>query len=128
MSQLILAGGKREHIGAKFFEEVRFECYDQFYLPSLENSWKIQPQFKLLTHCPNVSTTPLRQWGFRQCLPFSWTALRGKHCQHPIAVMGVVDTFGHSISKGGKNQPTLELEKEGKISPREILLQNFPFP
>ena len=42
----------------------------------------------------NVSTTPLRQWGFRQCLPFSWTALRGKHCWHPIAVMGVVDTFG----------------------------------
>ena len=25
----------------------------------------------------NVSTTPLRQWGFRQCLPFSWTTLRG---------------------------------------------------
>ena len=22
---------------------------------------------------PNVSTTPLRKWGFRQCLPFSWT-------------------------------------------------------
>jgi hypothetical protein len=43
---------------------------------------------------PNVSTTPLRQWGFRQCLPFSWTTLRGKHCRHPIAVMGVVDTFG----------------------------------
>ena len=37
--------------------------------------------------------TPLR--GFRQCLPFSWTTLRDKHCQHPIAVMGVVDTFGH---------------------------------
>ena len=33
---------------------------------------------------PNVSTIPLRQ-----CLPFSWTTLRGKHCQHPIAVMGV---------------------------------------
>ena len=31
--------------------------------------------------------------GFRQCLPFSWTTLRGKHCQHPIAVMGVVDKF-----------------------------------
>jgi hypothetical protein len=30
----------------------------------------------------------------RQCLPFSWTTLRGKHCRHPIAVMGVVDTFG----------------------------------
>ena len=43
---------------------------------------------------PNVSTTPLRQWGFRQCLPFSWTTLRSKHCRHPIAVMGVVDTFG----------------------------------
>ena len=36
--------------------------------------------------CPNVSTTPLRQWGFRQCLPFSWTKLRGKHCRHPIAI------------------------------------------
>ena len=44
--------------------------------------------------CPNVSTTPLRQWGFQQCLPFSWTTLRGKHCRHPIEVMGVVDTFG----------------------------------
>ena len=22
---------------------------------------------------PNVSATPLRQWGFRQCLPFCWT-------------------------------------------------------
>ena len=43
---------------------------------------------------PNVSTTPLRQWGFRQSLPFSWTTLRGKHWRHPIAVMGVVDTFG----------------------------------
>ena len=44
-------------------------------------------------HCPKVSTTPLRQWGFRQWLPFSWTTLRGKHCRHPIAVMGVVDTI-----------------------------------
>ena len=31
---------------------------------------------------PNISTTPLRQRGFRQCLPFSWTTLRGKHCRH----------------------------------------------
>jgi hypothetical protein len=45
----------------------------------------------LLQH--SVSTTPLRQWGFRQCLPFSWTTLIIKHCRHPIAVMGVVDTF-----------------------------------
>ena len=49
----------------------------------------------------NVFTTPLRQWGFWQCLPFSWTTLRGKHCQHPITVMGVVDTFelGQAIYK-----------------------------
>ena len=47
--------------------------------------------------CPNVSTTPLRQWGFWQCLPFSWTTLRDKHCQHPIAIMGVVDTFGPGL-------------------------------
>ena len=41
-----------------------------------------------------VSTTPLRQLGFQQCLPYSWTTLRGKHCRHPITVlMGVVDTF-----------------------------------
>ena len=46
---------------------------------------------------PNVSTTPLQQWGFRQCLPLSWTTLRSKHCRHPIAVMGVVDTFGHGL-------------------------------
>ena len=46
--------------------------------------------------CPNVSTTPLQQRGFWQCLPFSWTTLRGEHCWHPIAVMGVVDTFEHS--------------------------------
>ena len=42
-----------------------------------------------------LSTTPLRQWGFWQCLLFCWTTLRGKHCRHPIAVMGVVNTFGH---------------------------------
>ena len=42
----------------------------------------------------NKSTSLLRQWGFWQWLPFSWTTLRGKHCRHPIAVMGVVDTFG----------------------------------
>ena len=34
---------------------------------------------------------------FRQCLPLSWTILRDKHCQHPIAVMGVVDTLEHSV-------------------------------
>ena len=56
---------------------------------------------------PKLSTTPLRQWGFRQwgfrqwgfrqCLPFSWTTLRDKHCRHPIAVMGVVDMFRQRV-------------------------------
>ena len=45
----------------------------------------------------NVSTTPLRQWSFQQCLRFSWTTLRGKHCRHSIAIMGVVDTFGQCV-------------------------------
>ena len=59
-------------------------------------SWDILRIFKGVSHkkpCPSVSTTPLRQWGFRQCFPFSLTTLRGKHCRHPIALMGVVDTF-----------------------------------
>jgi hypothetical protein len=46
-------------------------------------------------HFPNISTTPLRQWVFWQCLPFSWKTLRGKHCRDHIAIMGVVDTFGY---------------------------------
>ena len=37
-----------------------------------------------------------QQWGFRQCLPFSWTTRGSKHCRHSIAVMGVVDTFRQS--------------------------------
>ena len=53
--------------------------------------------FNLKTLSPNMSTTPLRQWGFQQCLPFSWTTLSGKHCWHPIAIMGVVDTFRPSL-------------------------------
>ena len=46
--------------------------------------------------------TPLQQWGFRQCLPFSWTTLRGKYCQHPIAVMGIVDTFRQYLKGPGR--------------------------
>ena len=56
--------------------------------------WKLLLPLWSKSHCPNVSATPLRQWGFWQCLPFSWTTLRGKHCRYPIAVMGVVDMFG----------------------------------
>ena len=43
--------------------------------------------------CQKLSTTQLGQWGFRQWLPFSWTTPRVKHCRHPIAVMGAVDTL-----------------------------------
>ena len=53
--------------------------------------------FYIKRPCPNVSTTQLRQWGFRQCLPFSWTTLRGKHCRHSIAAMGVVNMFGPNL-------------------------------
>ena len=42
---------------------------------------------------PEGIYNPITAMGFQQCLPFSWTTLRGKHCQHPIAVMEVVDTF-----------------------------------
>ena len=38
--------------------------------------------------------TWLRQWGIWQCLPFSWATLRGIHCRHPVAVMGIVDMLG----------------------------------
>ena len=36
--------------------------------------------------------------GFLAMFNFQLETLRGKHCQHPIAVMGVVDTFGPSLS------------------------------
>ena len=49
---------------------------------------------QLPTESPNVFTTPLQQWGVRQCLSFSWTTLSGRHCPHPFALMGVVDMFG----------------------------------
>ena len=42
---------------------------------------------------PNVSTIPFWQWDFRQCLPFSWTSLRGKHCRYPFVLIRVVNTF-----------------------------------
>ena len=36
-------------------------------------------------------------WEGHKNLPFSWITLRGKHCRHPIAVMGVVDMFVHYL-------------------------------
>jgi hypothetical protein len=45
--------------------------------------------------------------GFRQRLPFSWTALTDKHCRHPIAIMGVVDMFGQRLQNVSPNQDYL---------------------
>ena len=61
-----------------------------------------------IRYSPNISTTPLWQWGFRQCLPYNQTALRGKHCGHPIAVMGVVDTFRHKFGPTLQTHPCNE--------------------
>ena len=36
---------------------------------------KLRKDIFFLIHCPNVFTTPLQQWGFRQCLPFSCTVV-----------------------------------------------------
>ena len=47
---------------------------------------------------PERIYNPITAMGFWQCLPFSWTTLRVKHCRHPIAVMEVVDTFRLGIS------------------------------
>ena len=43
---------------------------------------------------PERIYNPIMAMGLRQWLPFSCTTLRGKHCQIPIAIMGVVDAFG----------------------------------
>ena len=69
---------------------------------------------KLLDHSLSVSTTPLRQLGFRQC--FSWTTLRDKqlrdkHCRHPIAVMGVVDMFELGLLQIAKFSRAMSLLK-----------------
>ena len=75
---------------------------------------------QIVSHSPNVSTTPLRQWVFRQCLPFSWTTLRGKHCRHSIALMGVVDTFGHRLKPWIKSQKDIPLASQA-ISLKSVL-------
>ena len=69
----------------------------QKFVPS--NSWIVNISQAVTIECSNVSTTPLRQWGFRQCLPFSWTTLRGKHCRHPIAVVEAVNTIRHNYKQ-----------------------------
>ena len=71
-----------------------------------------------------LSTTPLPQWGFQQCLPFSWTTLRDKHCRHPIAAIGVVDTFWQRLfgidafmANGNSNVIHLKLPNCSKFMP-----------
>ena len=59
-------------------------CFDRIQKAvKLQNNSHLQ--MAIFLHCLNVSTTPLPQWGFRQCLSFSLTTLRGKHCRHPNA-------------------------------------------
>ena len=65
--------------------------------------WSFKPQYtKLVTNKSRSFLeriyNPIMAMGFWQCLPFSWTTLIGKHCRHPIAVMGDVDTFRRCLS------------------------------
>ena len=56
-------------------------------------------QFPPQQHCTivrpswNACATPITGMGCRQCLPFSWTTLRGKHCQYPIALVWFAHAF-----------------------------------
>ena len=60
------------------------------YLCYIRCHLRLQVQVRHLQTSAQTYLQPHYEWGFRQCLPFSWTTLRGKHCWHPIAVMGVV--------------------------------------
>ena len=94
-SGLTLSLNIKSSITKKYFVLVNSICFKSCN-SKISNSSTPMIDFMREQYRPNVSTTPLRQWGFRQCLPFSWTTLRDKHCRHPIAVMGVVDMFGHA--------------------------------
>jgi hypothetical protein len=68
-------------VTSKLLKEIRL------YIPAVETFQRGgRPKFCFGSKCPNVSTTPLQQWGFWQCLPFSWITLTDKHCWHSIAV------------------------------------------
>ena len=49
---------------------------------------------------PNVSTTPIKAMGCRQCLLLSAVQMKGKHCQKPHCRNGDVDTFGLGLPGG----------------------------
>ena len=46
---------------------------------------------------PERIYNPITAMGFWQCLPFSWTSIKGKNCRHPIAVMGVVVPYVRAL-------------------------------
>ena len=52
-----------------------------------------------LTPCRHMKlfVSNLEQVNGTKLYTFRWTTLRDKHCRHPIAVMGVVDTFVHQL-------------------------------
>ena len=44
---------------------------------------------------PEHIYNPITAMGFSAMFTFQLNNTRGKHCRHPIATMGVVDTFRH---------------------------------
>ena len=47
--------------------------------------------------CWKAFSTPIMTWGRWQCLAFSCSTLRDKHCQRPIAVIGIAHAFEHCL-------------------------------
>ena len=47
----------------------------------------------IISRMPEHTYNPIMAMGF-----LAMTTLRGKHCRHPIAVMGVVDTLEQSLT------------------------------
>ena len=105
---LTLSLNIKSSIIKKYFVLVNSICFKSCN-SKISNSSTPMIDFMREQYRPNVSTTPLWQWGFRQCLPFSWTSLRGTHYRHPIALMGVVDMFGHGLFHGTTRPWSVEI-------------------
>ena len=91
--QIKLKLAKAENVKSKQYKNAlsHSEHFDRAHYKNLDATY-----YKKMIH--TVGTYLQLHYGnVRQCLPFSWTTLRGKHCRHPIAVIGVVDTFGPNI-------------------------------
>ena len=82
--KLLLAAGyvfRYSLYAQKLEKETKvMEGFVTFFGVKSKNFLRLSYLYTILS--PNISTTPLRQWGFRQCLPFSWTTLGGKHCRN----------------------------------------------